>query len=186
MHRFIKCIILFAVSVALLSNCATTSMRAPDQKPVITSKPDKATLVIFRDTKFGGATVFWTYLDGKLIGETKGNTFFITEVEPGPYYLFVVTENTVGGHINFEAGRTYSLHQGVTMGMWRTRSTGFYPMTQEEAAAAMARCKYQEYDPSMGGEDMDPQEYEQAVRDYEIEVKENPEGFRELLEYKGY
>jgi hypothetical protein len=72
------------------------------------------------------------------------------------------------------------------MGMWRTRTTGFYPMTQEEAAAAMTWCEYQGYDPSMGGEDMDPQEYEQAVRDYEIEVKENPEGFRELLEYKGY
>lgn len=105
MHRFIKCIILFAVSVALLSNCATTSMRAPDQKPVITSKTDKTTLVIIRDTKFGGATVFWTYLDRKLIGETKGNTFFITEVEPGPHYLFVVTENTVGGTYQLRSGK---------------------------------------------------------------------------------
>ena len=186
MHRFIKFIIVLAVSVALFSSCATTTMLTPDRKPVITSKPDKSTLVILRDTLFGGAVAFWTYLDGKFIGETRVNTFFITGVEPGPHYLFVVAENTVGGHINFETGKTYSLTQGVTMGVWSARTTGFYPLTQEEAAAAMTRCEYQEYDPSLGGEDMDPQQYEQAVRDYEIEVKENPEGFRELLEYKGY
>ena len=122
----------------------------------------------------------------EVLQEREGNTFFITGVEPGPHYLFVVAENTVGGHINFKTGKTYSLTQGVTMGVWSARTTGFYPLTQEEAAAAMTRCEYQEYDPSLGGEDMDPQQYEQAVRDYEIEVKENPEGFRELLEYKGY
>jgi hypothetical protein len=50
--------------------------------------------VIIRDYFMGNAIVFWNYLDGKLIGETKGKTYFVTNVQSGPHYVIVATENT--------------------------------------------------------------------------------------------
>jgi hypothetical protein len=145
-----------------------------------------ATLVIIRDTSFGFAIVFWNYLDGKLIGETKGKTYFVTRVKPGPHYVVVATENTAVAHLDFQPGKTYYLREGVLMGLWRARTSGFSPMTQQEAVEAMKSCTYMEYDPKRGGEDMDPKLYQQAIADYHTEVKQNPAGFKDMLEYKGY
>jgi len=45
------------------------------------------------------------------------------------------------------------------MGVWRARTSGFYPMVLEDATKAMKNCKYLEYDPNTGQEDMDPKLY---------------------------
>ena len=50
-------------------------MLKPEQPPELAAKEDKALLVIIRDTYFGGAIVFWNYLDDQFIGETMGNTY---------------------------------------------------------------------------------------------------------------
>ena len=42
-----------------------------------------------------------------------------------------------------------------------------------------------EYDPKTGQEDMDPQLYQQAIDEYHKDVKENPDAFKEILEYDG-
>ena len=44
---------------------------------------------------------FWNYLDDQFIGETMGNTYFITDVEPGRHYVVVETENTCVADLNF-------------------------------------------------------------------------------------
>ena len=75
MKRFI----IIMVCCALLSGCAATQMLKPEQPPKLEAKKDKALLVILRDTYFGGAIVFWNYLDDQFIGETKGNSYFVTD-----------------------------------------------------------------------------------------------------------
>lgn len=181
-----KKVLLLTVCIFLLSGCAVTSMVAPDRKPQLTSRPDAATLIIIRDTSFGFAIVFWNYIDGKLIGETKGKTYFVTSVNPGPHYLIAKAENAVVYHIDFKPGKIYYLRQGITMGMWRARTTGFSPLNPQEATEAMNKCTYWEYDPKKGGEDMEPKLYQQTIADYHVEVKQNPEGFKNVLEYEGY
>jgi len=181
-----KLLLMAMICIFLFSGCAATSMLAPDRKPDLTPRQDSATLVIIRDTSFGFAIVFWNYLDGKLMGETKGRTYFVTHVNPGPHYVVVSTENTAVAYINFQAGRTYYLREGVIMGMWRARTNGFSPMNPQEAMEAMNNCTYMEYDPKSGGGDMDPKLYQQTIADYHAEVKQNPEGFRSMLEYQGY
>jgi len=178
--------LILTVCIFLFSGCATTSMLAPDRKPDLTPRNDSSTLVIIRDTFLGTGIVFWNYLDGKLIGETKGKTYFVTKVKPGPHYVVVTTENTAVAHINFELGKIYYLREGVTVGWWRARTTGFSPLNPQEAMEAMNNCTYWEYDPKLGGEDMDPKLYQQAIADYHAEVKQNPAGFKDMLEYKGY
>jgi hypothetical protein len=181
-----RLLILAMMCIVLLSGCAATSMIAPDRKPDLTPRRDSATLVIIRDTAFGFAIVFWNYLDGKLIGETKGKTYFVTNVNPGPHYVVVTTENTAAAYINFQAGKSYYLREGVVMGLWRARTNGFSPLNQQEAMEAMNNCTYMEYDAKSGGQDMDPKLYQQAIADYQEEVKQNPDGFKPMLEYKGY
>ncbi len=72
---------IFIISfIFLFAGCSTTHMTKIDKAPDLTTESNEATLVIFRDTYFGGAIVFWNYLDDKLIGETKGKTYFVTSV----------------------------------------------------------------------------------------------------------
>lgn len=177
--------ILIISFIFLLASCATTHMAKPDKAPVLSFHPDKATLVIIRESWLGGAIVFWNYLDGKLIGETMGQKYFVTPVTPGPHYVVVATENNCVAHFDFKPGKTYFLGEGVTMGLWRARTSGFYPMTPEDAAKAMKNCSYLEYDPKTGQEDMDPKLYQQAIDEYLKDVKENPDAFKDILNYDG-
>ena len=177
--------ILIISSIFLLASCATTHMAKTDKAPDLSSHPDKATLVIIREAWLGGGIVFWNYLDRKLIGETKGKNYFVTPVTPGPHYVVVATENTGVAHFDFKSGKIYFLGEGVTMGVWRARTTGFYPMTLEDATNAMKSCSYLEYDPKTGQEDMESNLYQQAIDEYLRDVKENPEAFKDILEYDG-
>jgi hypothetical protein len=172
--------------IFLVSGCAATSMVAPERQPNITPATDKATLVIVRDATLGFAIVFWNYIDGKLIGETKGKTYIVTQVNPGRHYVVVTTENTAVAQIDFQPGKIYYLREGITMGIWRARTSGFSPLTAQEAKEAMSKCTYMELDPKNNVGDMDPKLYQQAIADYHSEIKQNPEGFKDMLEYKGY
>ena len=180
-----KKLVMVLICLVALSGCATTHMTKLDEAPPLISDPDQATLVIIRETFFGGGVVFWSYLDGKLIGETLGHNYFVTSVTPGPHYLVIATENTCVALFDFKAGKTYFLGQGIAMGIWRARTSGFYPMTPEDAAKAMKSCSYIAYDPKTGGEDMDPNLYQQAIDEYLVDVKENPDAFKDILEYDG-
>ena len=177
--------ILIISLIFLLASCATTHMAKPEKAPDLSFSPDKATLVIIRESWVGGAIVFWNYLDGKLIGETMGRNYFVTPVTPGSHYVVVATENTCVAHFDFKPGKTYFLGEGVTMGVWRARTSGFYPMTQEDATKAIKNCSYLEYDPKTGQEDMDPKLYQQAIDEYLKDVKENPDAFKDILKYDG-
>lgn len=177
--------ILIISFIFLLASCATTHMAKLDKAPNLISQPDKATLVIIREVWVGGAIVFWNYLDGKLIGETQSKSYFVTYVAPGPHYVVVATENTCVAHFDFKPGKTYFLGEGVTVGLWRARTSGFYPMTPEDATKAMNDCSYLEYDPKTGQEDMDPKLYQQAIDEYLKDVKENPDAFKDILKYDG-
>jgi hypothetical protein len=177
--------ILIISFVFMLASCATTHMAKVDKAPDLNYQPDKATLVIIRETFFGGGIVFWNYLDGKLIGETLGQNYFLTPVTPGPHYVVVATENTGVAHFDFKPGKTYFLGEGVAMGVWRARTSGFYPMTLEDATKAMKNCKYLEYDPKTGQEVMDPKLYQQAIDEYHEDVKKNPDAFKDILNYEG-
>lgn len=172
--------------VFIFSGCTATSMIAPERQPNLSPTANKATVVIIRDAFMGTAIVFWNYVDGKFVGETKGKTYLVTQVTPGKHYLVVTTENTAVAQIDFKPGRIYYLREGIAMGVWRARTSGFSPMTPQEAREAMNSCTYWEVDPKNNVGDMDPKLYQQAIADYHAEVKQNPEGFRDILQYQGY
>jgi hypothetical protein len=180
-----KRLLMALICLTIVSGCATSHMIKSEEKPTIAPKPDSATLVIIRETYFGGAIVFWNYLDRKLIGETTGKTYFVTEVPPGPHYVISSTENTGVARFDFKPRKVYYLGQSVSMGLWRARTSGFYPMTPQAAAEAMKNCSYYKMDPKAPGEDLDPEVFKNAVAEYEAGIKEHPEAYKALLEYDG-
>jgi len=181
MKRFV----ILMICVALLSGCATTQMLKPEQPPELAAKEDKALLVILRDTYFGGAIVFWNYLDEQFIGETMGNTYFITDVEPGQHYVVVETENTCVADLTFVAGKRYFLREGIAMGVWRARTSGFSPVSAEEAMKSIQSLTYLERDPNGELKNMDPEVFKTAIEEYKADVEANPDAYKEMLQYKG-
>jgi hypothetical protein len=157
-----------------------------EQRPQIKAKSDKAVLVIARTTSVGFAVTIENYLDGKLIGQTKGKCYFITEVAPGQHYVTAHAENWAVARINFEAGKIYFFNQGIFMGIWMAR-TGFSVMSAEETLKQIAESgtDYYVYNNQKPGEDMSADDFKGVKEDFEKEVKEDPGRHKDTLEYKG-
>lgn len=178
--------LLMAVVIALmLSGCAGNMIVA--EKPAeIVAKPDKALLVIVRDTYFASDSVFQNYLDGKLIGDTTGKSWFLTEVPPGPHYVVAVGSISTVALVNFQAGKTYSLRQGAYIGPWRAQPKNFWPMSYVETVEMIRPCAYLEFSPGKNARDMDPSIYEGVIEQYHAELKSNPDSYKALQEYIGF
>lgn len=180
-----KRLIAILICALILGGCATSHMIKSEEMPTVAPKPDSATLVIIRDTYFGGAIVFWNYLDKKFIGETMGKSYFVTEVPPGPHYVISSTENTGVAYFNFKPQKVYYLGQSVAMGLWRARTGGFYAMTEKDATEAMKNCTYYRYNSNTNAPDLDPEVFKNAVAEYEAGIKDHPDAYKSLLEYDG-
>lgn len=169
--------------IVLLGACGTgIHMIAKEGKPAINPKSGKAVLVIIRTTPFGGGQIIDNYLDGKMIGQTQGKVFFISEVTPGVHYLIAHADNTDTARLNFEAGRIYLLQQGIYPGFGVT--TRYSPMMNDEFQRELPEAAFRVYDAANPGKDMSSQDVAEAKRDFEREVKEG--SHKEILDYKGY
>jgi len=181
------CVVALTLSVFLTACGGPKHMITMDVKPTIASKPDKAVLVIVRTSSWGGGMVINNFIDGKMIGQTQGKSFFITEVKPGPHFVMAKAENVAAAKINFEAGRIYFLDQSIFPGIWTMR-TGFSPMTAEEAKKQISErgSDYRAYNTGNPGPDMNAKSYEETKADFEREAKEDPKRHKNILEYRGY
>lgn len=168
---------------AFLGGCAGgIHMITKESKPAISAKSDKAVLVIIRTTSFGWGSVVDNYLDGKMIGQTQGKMFFITEVKPGVHYVISHADNTDTVRLNFEAGNIYLLQQGIYPG-WNI-VTRFSPITTEEFAKEVKEATYVVYDTEKPGKDMSDKDFKEAKDDFEKEAKQGEH--KETLQIKGY
>ncbi len=169
----------------ILDACITgTNMIAKDIKPPLITKSNMAALVIIQPDSFGGGYVVNNYLDGKQIGQTQYKSYFVTDVMPGKHYLTSEADNKDTVRINFEPGRIYFLQQGIYPG-WNA-NTRFSPMTPEEAKREIQEDVYYVYDSGKPGKDMSEKDHKKEVAAFEKENKEDPERYRDILNYKGY
>jgi len=145
----------------------------------------KSALVVARTTSFGGAIEFDTYLDKKMIGVTQRKGYFIkTDVPPGTHYITSKAENMEPIKILFEENRLYYLQQIPRMGVWKAR-VSVAPLTPEELLATLDDgCKLLEYNPKDPGNDLSDEDYNEAVNDYERELKEGLH--KDKTEYRGF
>jgi hypothetical protein len=81
-------------------------------------------------------------------------------------------------NINFEIGKIYFFHQSI--------GTGYAPLTYQQAMESIQNCTYRELDTSQPAVNIDPQLYTKMVENYHKEVMQNPDLFKDVLEYRGY
>ncbi len=161
-----------------------TNMIAKETKPPLVTKSNMALLVIIQPTSFGGGYVVNNYLDGKRIGQTQYKSYFMTDVKPGKHYLTSEADNKDTARINFGPGRIYFLQQEIYPG-WNA-NTRFSPMTLEEAKLEIQEAVYYVSDSGKPGKDMSEKDHKEEVSAFEKENKEDPERYRDILNYKGY
>jgi hypothetical protein len=183
-------VVLFSLPLTLLlSACSPSNMIKKDANfDISTVKPDKgkSALVVARTTSFGGAINFFTYLDKKLIGVTKGKSCFVQKnIDPGLIYLIARTESLETGKIQFEPDTVYYVQQSPRMG-WVVARVTLTPETLEHLSSEIGSggCDLYELDPKDPGEDLTEHEFNEAVTDYEREIKEGYH--KDFTEYKGF
>ena len=145
--------ILFAMPLFLASCGGLTHMITKDVQPGLAIKSTKAVLVI--GTTLSGLNSSDLYLDGKMIGQTKGKSFFITDVEPGTHYVMARAEKISTEKIKFEAARIYFLKQGIDP-RERDSRIAFTPLTLDEGLHMVyeSNCVYLEYNLKNPGKDL--------------------------------
>jgi hypothetical protein len=120
-----KLIIAAGVALTLVGCASTVPMATPaedTQAKQFIAKPDVAGLYIYRNESLGKAVKLPVELDGKILGQTGYNTFFYSEVAPGPHKVTTRAENTTELSIDAIAGKLYYIWQEVKMGVWAAKS----------------------------------------------------------------
>jgi len=181
--------LLLLVLGSLLAACSPAHMvKKGDNLNIMTVKPDpgKAALVVARTTVFGGAINFFTYLDRRFIGVTRGKGCFVkTDIEPGTQYLIARTESLETGKIQFEPDKVYYVQESPRIG-WVVARVTLAPVSPEHLVAEIGEdgCEYYVIDGKDPAVDLTDHEYNEAVTDYEREIGEGHH--KEFTEYKGF
>ncbi len=175
--------------IIFITGCSPYHMvKKEDNFNIMSVKPEpgKAAIVVARTTNFGGAINFYTHIDKKIIGVTRGKSCIVkTDIEPGIRYLIARTESLEEGKIQFEPDCVYYIQESPRMG-WAVARVTFHPLSPEEMLAEIGSggCTLYETDKKDPGDDLSDHEYNEAVTDYEREVKEGLH--TDFTAYKGF
>jgi hypothetical protein len=119
-HLLLSCAL--ALSVGGCSSMAR-GMRA-ETSPKYAPAAGTATLVFVRHSNFGGAINFVAVdQNKKFVAALRGPQHAITQLTPGEYTFYVVSENTDVIKATVEAGRTYVIETRVRPGFMKAQVT---------------------------------------------------------------
>lgn len=117
---------LFAVVCSLfISGCRSVPKASHEldvQAKKFQTNPNGAQIYIYRNEIFGGMIKIDVEFDGKLIGRTLPNTYFLLQVPPGNHTILSESENKSTLEIKAEKGHNYYVWQEVKMGVMLARN----------------------------------------------------------------
>lgn len=126
-----------------LAGCASVpmaSMEADTSAKQFQPKKGNANIYLYRHETLGAAVAMTVSLNGKVMGKTGSQTYFLWEVPPGKYEIASHTENTARITVDARAGRNHYVWQEVKMGLWQPRSQ-LHEVSEEEGRKAVLECK---------------------------------------------
>jgi hypothetical protein len=133
-----RCRIAFVVLISmLLAGCASVPMAPADvdsQAKTFVTRPDKSTIYVYRNERYGGAARMAVSLDGRVAGQTGPRTYFVWEVDLSQ------AENTDTVTITTVAGKDYYVWQEAKTGLWGAR-TRLHIVTDDVGSQAVAECR---------------------------------------------
>jgi len=104
------------------------------------TKKGHSNIYLYRNESFGAAVAMTVSLDGKIMGRTGPQTFFLWEVPPGKHEIQSHTENTARITIDAKEGRNHFVWQEVKMGMWQPGSQ-LHEVSEEVGRKGVLECK---------------------------------------------
>ena len=131
------------VAAVPLTGCATVPMAPGDADSYAKTwviRPDKSTIYVYRDERFGGAAKIKLALDGKAVGESGPKTYFRWEVEPGRHDITSEAENTDTLSLTTEPGTDYYVWQEAKIGVWGAR-TKLHAVDRDTGRKGVAECQ---------------------------------------------
>jgi hypothetical protein len=184
----------FLPLLGLCAGCASGVyvMREMESAPAVKAEPGKAALVTFRSIHYGQLQPINVWMDRKFIGQTKGHTYFITQVKPGEH-TFVAEAGEITGRqagcvkLKLSANKVYYLWQGAYPGPSGI-TAGFSGSNPQDFKKELENISYSEPDPAQTQAIpvLDEEIYRQAEANYEQELKDNPERYKDTLNIQGF
>ena len=136
-------IVVCALIAGALAGCASVpmaSMEADSGAKQFLPKRGYSNIYLYRNETFGAAIAMTVSLDGKVMGRTGPQTYFLWEVVPGKHEVVSHTENTSRITIDAKEGRNHYVWQEVKMGMWQPGSQ-LQEVHEEEGRKGVMECK---------------------------------------------
>lgn len=131
-----------ALLCALLGGCAAVpmaSMDADKEAKQFQPRAGMANIYLYRNETFGAAIAMTVSLNGKVMGRTGANTYFVWEVPPGRYEIVSHTENVAKITLEARPNRNHFVWQEVKMGMWSAGSH-LVEVGEEEGRKGVLEC----------------------------------------------
>lgn len=100
-----------AVTAAACSPYRISEPRAEVLHPFAPIPDDFARVCVIRTSRLAQAVAFPTLDNDKLVGATKGPTFFCYKAEPGEHTLRIKADDSTVVKLHAEGGRSYYLHE---------------------------------------------------------------------------
>lgn len=122
---------------------------APEAAPAAEALPNgiaappegKGQIVFFRESKFVGGAISYKVREGETeLGKLSNGSYFVYVAEPGAHAYTVHSEAKDVLNLEVEAGETYFVSGGVSMGVFAGRPN-LSPSTQSAYAAIAAKLK---------------------------------------------
>lgn len=113
------------LAAAMLTGCASVPKASPEQDAkakTFAVAPGKSNIYVYRNESMGGAVKMDVALDGKPMGQTSAQTYFLFEVAPGKHTVTSKAENEVMQEVIAQAGKNYFIWQEVKMGVMYARN----------------------------------------------------------------
>src|SRR3974390_2679839 len=127
---------------ALLAACATVPMGSPEddiRAKSFFTRPDKASIYLYRPESLGFAAPITIAIDGRVTGKTLGQTYLLLEVDPGEHEIASLSEDMATLRLNAEPGKSYYVWQEVKVGLWKVRSR-LHEMSEAQGRSGVAEC----------------------------------------------
>ena len=127
----------------ILTGCATVPMAPMEQDTAakeFVPPSDQSRIYLYRNETFGGAIPMTISLDGRTMGQTGPQTYFMWDVSPGQHTITSHTENVVSLSVNTISGRAYYVWQEVKVGMWSAQSQ-LQEVDETTGQAGVRECK---------------------------------------------
>jgi hypothetical protein len=128
---------------SLLSGCASVPMASTAEDAAakqFSVDPDRSKIYLYRNETFGGPIKIPVTLNGRMMGQTAPNTYFVWDVAPGKQEITCIGEENASLSIDAKPRTAYYVWQEMKMGMW-SAGCALHEVPEAEGRKAVKECK---------------------------------------------